>query len=394
MRDMLYCLQVFAFLLLGVDHVQGYRQIVRPKEKLTTSEEVKPWYRTIYSTQVEVVTPTVVAGVTFSAKPLATPDPLQPWISLNKEGEPKTVKPEIKNGRTKRGTPDYSTYFQTVSTRTFSYEDLKAHNMDPNDVHEEEVFIDEDKTYVSLNPVIRCTPKLYFNKGASGDITSEPFCFPRENVQWKVGKTYFVTWYTQFFRDEHSDKVVDKVRVHLSYVKEKANEQGFLKRDIPATFFSSDWVRNLEGVYPIEVMQDWLQDVFTRKIVVSVQPENVPDDEFDPLLNGVLLYIDQGSKVYKDTREQLALKDAGISNSRWYYVAITMPTVVIVALVLMYFFLFANSRYRDFSDVTRKAANRKRRVLGKVSELKKFKNIKNHKYSELPSFKTKPGKQS
>lgn len=383
----------FVVLLTGLSQVYAYRPNVRPKEKLTTSEEPNPWYRTIYGSKVEIVTPTVIAGVTFRAKPSPTPNPLQPWITLNKNGEPKTVKPEIKNGITKKGSPDYSTYFKVVSTRTLAYEDLKAHNMDPDEVHEEEVFSDEDDTYISLNPVIRCTPNRYFNKGTSGDIPSEPFCTPRENSQWKVGKTYFASWYTHFFKDEHSDEVIDEVRVHLSYVKERDEEKGFVKRDIPATFFTSEWLRNDEGMLPFEIQDEWLQGQRTRKVVLSVQPKNVPDEEFDPLEHGVLLFIDKGSKVYKNTKEEILLANAGFTNKHWLFVAITMPTVVVIALIVMYFFLYANNGYRDFSDITRKAMSKKHRVIGKVSEMKKYKNMKNHKYSELPSYNTKPDKQ-
>lgn len=377
--------------LMAISHVHGYKPNIRPQEKVTTSEEPEPWHRTIYGSVKEIVTPTVIAGVTFRAKPLPTSDPLQPWITLNNQGEPKTVKPGMKNGRIKKGSPDYSTYFKAVSTRTWSYEELQAHNMDPNEEHEETILIDEDDTYVSLNPVIRCTPQRYFKKGDSGDKSSAPFCTPREKVQWKVGKTYFATWYTHFFKDEHSDEVIDKVRVHLSYVKESEHSRGYAKRDMPATFFSSDWLRNDEGMLAIEVLDEWLQGARTRSVVLSVQPYNIPDDSFDPLENGVLIYIDQGSKVFKKTKEQLALEKAGISENHWLYVAITMPTAVVVALVLMYFFLYANGKNRDFSDITRKVNNKKRRVLGKVSEMKKFKHIKNRKYTELPTYK--PDKQ-
>lgn len=257
----------------------------------------------------------------------------------------------------------------------------------------EEEYIDEDDTYVSLNPIVRCTPNLYFNKGLAKDIRSEPFCTPYENSRWKVDKTYFVTWYTRFFTDENSGKVADKVRVHLSYVKENPVEKGNYKRDIPATFFSSEWIDNVNGLMPVEVRDEWLQDQFDRRIVVSVQPIYISDEDFDPLQYGILLYITKGSKVFKPTKEQLALDDAGITNDQWYYVALSIPTVVVVFFVFMYFFLYANGKNRDFTDVTRKALNKKRRVLGKFSEMKKFKNMKNHKYTELPSYK-KTSKQN
>lgn len=384
---------ILFFLASFCQYVHGARAVHRPKEKMTTSEEVKPWVRTIYGSLNEIVTPTVIAGVTFSAKPDPTPNLLQPWVSLKKDGTPQTIKPEIKKGRTQKQKPDYSTYFKTATMHTFSYEELKAVNMDPNDVHEEEEFVDEDDTYVSLNPIIRCTPDRYFSKGPAKDIPSEPFCTPRENSDWKVGKTYFVTWYTRFFEDENSDTVADKVRVHLSYVKEKSVEMGNHKRDISGTFFTSEWIDNVDGLLPIEIKEDWLQNTYERRIIVSVQPYNIPDEDFDPRLNGVLLYIRMGSKVYKPTKEQLALQDAGISDDKWYYIALSIPTVVVIFFVLMYFFLYANGKNRDFTDVTRKALNKKRRVLGKFSEMKKFKTMRNHKYTELPSYK-KTGKQN
>ncbi|CAR30749.1 hypothetical protein ZYGR_0P00510 [Zygosaccharomyces rouxii] len=396
MRSRFQILASFLLFLLHINWVNGYRPIVQPGEKLTTSEEPKPWYRTIYGDKVEIVTPTVVAGVTFSRKPLETPDPLEPWVSLNKNGIPKTIKPEIKNGRTKNGHPDYSTFFKEVHTKTLGYDDLKAENMDYGDVHEEEVFEDEDETYTSLNPIVRCTPKRYFNKGHSKNIPSEPFCTPHEDSIWNVGKTYFLTWYTHFFRDEHSNEVVERVRIHMAYIREKSNEKGVLKRDAPsATFFHSEWIKNADGVYPIEILHEWLQGVRTRKIVISVQPETVSDAEFDPLTHGVFVYLDEGSRVYKQTNKELALNDAGITDDKWYYVVVSIPTAVIVALVLMYFFIIANRRYSDFSEVTNKAWQKKHRVLGKVTDFKKYKNMKNRPYSELPMHnKGNPGKQS
>ncbi|AQZ11147.1 YKL077W [Zygosaccharomyces parabailii] len=391
----IYKIWAVVLLLAQGNDVLGYRPVVQPKQQLTTSEEPSPWYRTIYSDKVELVTPTVIAGVTFSRKPLETADPLEPWVSLDKQGSPKTINPEIKNGRTKKAHPDYSTYFKNVYTKTLGYEDLKAHNMDYGDTHEELTFEDEDDTYTSLNPLIRCTPQRYFNKGLTQNVPSDPFCTPHEDSMWHVGKTYFLTWYTHFFKDEHSNEVADRVRVHMAYVKEKANEKGMLKREPPsATFFKSEWIKNVDGVFPVEVLHEWLQGVRTRKVVISVQPEYVPDEEFDPLLYGVFVFLDEGSKVFKHTKEELALRDAGITDDKWYYVAISIPTMVILSLVLMYFFINANRSQRDFSDITNKTLKKKHRVLGKVADMKKFKSMKNRPYSELPTYnKGSSGKQ-
>lgn len=373
----------------------AYKNVHHPKEeKESTSEEPKEWFRTIYSTRVEIVKPTVIAGVTFSGKPKATADPLEPWVSLDKLGQPKTIRPEIKNGRTVRAVPDYSTYFQTAAVRTYSYEDLKAHNMDPNDKYEEEYFIPEDDTYTSLNPVMRCTPDSYFHKGLAKDISSEPFCTPRENVQWKVGHTFFATWYTRFFEEENSGKVAHMVRIHMSYVKESLSEKGMSKRDLHATFFSSEWVKNIDGIYAIKPHQDWLQGEYDRKIVLSVQPDYISDAEFNPLENGVVMHIIQGSKVAKTTKEDWVLIESGLQKEKWWYIALTMPTIAIIVFVILYFFLRANKGMRDFSDVTKVTLGKKHKVLGKFANMKKFKGMRNHKYTDLPSYNKNKGKQS
>ncbi|SCU83107.1 LAME_0C03994g1_1 [Lachancea meyersii CBS 8951] len=382
---------LYVLIWLGV--VDAYRNAVNPRPTTTTSEVIKPWRRTIYSTQVEVVTPTVIAGVTFSAKPAVTPDPLQPWVSLDKLGNPKTVKPEIKKGRTVRGTPDYSTYFQTLHVTTLTGDEIGAHNMDKDDILVEDVFEDEDKTYVSLNPIIRCTPQRYRNKGLAKDISSEPFCTPFENVEWKIDHTYFVTWYTKFFEDPETDKIAEKVRLHAFYVKEKAHEKGFKKRNLHGAFFSTEWVKNVDGLYPMEPTEEWLQDKYERRILIAIQPDYIEDEAFDPWANGILLHVIMGSRVFKNTKEQLALQDAGISDDTWYYVALTMPTMVVVACVAMYFFLHLNKTHRDIHDVRQFAVNQRRRVLGTFKTFNKYKKLKNRPYSELPTHSKKSSKQ-
>lgn len=84
--------------IINKDHAKHQAQ------KTSSSSSIKPpdpWYRTVDG-QVEIVRPTVIAGVTISAKPPKTTDPLQEWVSLDKTGKPKTIRPEIKNGRTKK----------------------------------------------------------------------------------------------------------------------------------------------------------------------------------------------------------------------------------------------------------------------------------------------------
>ncbi|CAR21540.1 Psg1p [Lachancea thermotolerans CBS 6340] len=387
--------QSIALLLLAwLSAVDARRNVIKPKETTTTSEIPKPWLRTIYSGQKEVVTPTVIAGVTFSAKPLATTNGLEPWISLDQFGSPKTKRPQIKGAKTKDARPDYSTYFKTVATRTLSYDELKAHNMEEDEVYEEEVFTDEDDTYVSLNPIIRCTPDRYFKKGPAGDISSEPFCTPKENKELKVDNTYFVSWYTKFFQKPDTDETIENVQLHLFYVKESIKDKGLKKRDLKAAFFSSGWLKNVDGIYPLELTADFLDGAYDRKVLLAIQPDNIRDDEFNPWEHYVLFRMIMGPRVAKTTKQQKALQDAGISDDTWYYVALSIPTVVVIACVAMYFFLYLNRSHRDIHNVKDFAINQRRRVLGKFKDFKKYKKINNRPYSELPTHTKKTGKQN
>ncbi|GME77111.1 unnamed protein product [Ambrosiozyma monospora] len=115
-----------------------YAQAQKEKLEGTKIEEApRPWLRTIYGTIPEVVTPTVIGGVTFSTKPPATTDGLEPWVTIKKDGTPKTIKPKLKNGQLKNGKPDVKNYFKEQSTIIYSQEQLKAHNLKPGETHEE-----------------------------------------------------------------------------------------------------------------------------------------------------------------------------------------------------------------------------------------------------------------
>ncbi|CCE65941.1 hypothetical protein TPHA_0N01600 [Tetrapisispora phaffii CBS 4417] len=382
--------------LLACEFAVAYKPVIEPKEKLTTTEQPKPWIRTIYESQVEIVTPTIIDGVTFSAKPETPENPLKPWVSLKNNGKAVTIKPELKNGITKKARPDYSTYFMDVTTKTYSYEDLKAHNMKEDEVHEEEIFIPEDGTYVNLNPIIRCVPDRYFEKGKAKNDKSAPFCTPHENNELKVDNTYFLTWYTRFFLDPNTNKYADKVKIHLTYVAEDPYEKGYHNKkrtdestEDGTTFFSSEWLDNVDGVFPLVPQVDWLAGTFERKIMISIQPNYITDADFSLFENGLFVYIIQGSRVFKQSKEQRELEQAGLHGKKWYYIAISIPSAVLVSVFCMYLFIRINKGYRDFSNVTAKALKKKHRVIGNISEMSKYKNLKNRKYSELPTYSTR-----
>lgn len=354
-----------------------YQKVRLPTTTSSTSSETpKPWIRTIYSTVREIVTPTVIRGVTFSAKPPENTDDPLPWVSLNKFGSPVTVKPKIKNGRTEKASPDYSTYFKTATTHVYNYEELQAHNMAPDQVHEEIEFIDEDKTYVSLNPLIRCTPNRYTKQGLARDRDTAPFCTPHSGVELVMGKTYFITWYTKYFPSD-----VQKVRLHFTYVKESAISKG-MKRDIDRAFHTTEWIDNLHGFYAFEIDEEWFNGKPIVQVGMTIQPDNVDDDDFDLFENATVFKLALGNKVARKTKEQKALEDQGITSDSWYYVAMSIPLAVTVSGLLMYVFIQLTKKDRDFTETRYRAWKAQHKVLGKFRPSKK-----NKKYSELPTMK-------
>lgn len=377
----------------------------------TTDDGPSPWLRTIYSNKKEIVTPTVIAGVTFSAKPPATTDGLEPWISLKKDGSPKTIKPKMKNGKIQNKSPDYNTWFQTPVTRTYTKEELQAHNQEDDQIFEHVEYLPEDLTYKMLNPIIRCTPEFYKKKGMAKDKSSEPFCFPSDNSNWKADKTYFVTWYHRFFDDE-----VKNVRLHLSYVRESLRQKG-LKRDEVMnltvsvdkyskrssvmekgglldgkSFFVSDWVAKDEGLLPITVDPEWIGDDFYRKILISLQPDTVDDEEFDRMKNFVVVEIAKGAKVAKghledikkqEERERLKAElgddyvvEEGIDYEK-YMVMMSLPLCVLVAAFGMYLFVLLNKRNTDLSFLKKVKFNHKKPKSRKYTELPQWEGPKN-----------------
>lgn len=397
-----------------------YKKLQDLKNGETTSEEPpKPWIRTIYTDKVEIVTPTIIAGVTISAKPPKTTDGLEPWISLNNDGSPKTINPKMKNGVIKNKSPDYSTWYQEVKTVTYSHEELRAHNMEEDEVFVEETLIPEDLTYRLLNPIVRCTPDLYKMKGMAKDISPEPFCFPRDNSRLYMDKTYFVTWYYKFF-----DKDVERVRLHLSYVKESLRQKGMKREDkepeekgfdekeyeekkqeivskrsvvmqkggqlTKNSFYVSEWLTKEEGILPITILPEWFQDgEYYHKVLISLQPDTMSDDEFDHLENYVVVEMAKKAKVakgsYLDLKEQDELNEMkaiygdsydieeGI-NFDTYITIVTLPTCVLVAAVLMYFLVVYNKRQYDLSFLKNVKFNKNKRRAGR------------NQYTELPQY--------
>lgn len=402
----------------------------------STSTEVNndllPWVRTIDLTTATIVTrvtPEIISLntkdlITISAKPTATLDQLnshlRPWVSINKDGTPKTIKPKLVNGHeVKNGgydLLDYSTYFMKETTKTFSYEEMgKPKGMDPDETEVEVVKELEDPLFEwDLNPIMRCFPGNFNkmnpknqivykqdknNKDAETNVqlTSEPFCAPKENTVWKMGKTYFTHWYYKFFFDSINEEYAEKVKIHLTYITESYKDQGMNKRELSEdqlSFWSSDWISNKQGYLPIYINETFLKNDFEEKILLTIQPDYMSDVEFHPLmteLNPVKLSIIRGTKIVKQNGDDLEFKHWGTEKQQSKYgkgktvleIIIIIPCVVLVAFICMFIFVKVNGKNRDFSFVKKL----------KGSKLKKNINLnrfKNHKYEELPMHDMKP----
>ncbi|CUM63623.1 uncharacterized protein PRCAT00001205001 [Priceomyces carsonii] len=361
---------------------KDYKKLMEEKNGNVEEEELpQAWVRVYSSTITEIVTPTVIASVTFSAKPPAQTNGLEPWVSLDKQGAPKTILPKMKGGHIKNASPTYGTWFATATTVTYNKEQLKAHNM--KDSFTERKMIPENPEDHELDPLIRCTPEGYSKKGLAKDVLTEPFCFPRDNVQWKKDKTYFVTWYSKFF-----EKDVKNVKLNLFYVKEGIKQKG-TKRDLSdlgkrsvvvekggkvlnKPFFSSGWIDKEKGYFPITVDEEWIgENEFYRKVLLSIEPDNVVNEEESYLKSYVVVEIQKGARVSKEHLQDLKKLEEKWRNQHLdydieegidyekYIVMLTMPLLVVVAGLGMYLFVHFNKRYIDLSHL------KKRKFAGK-----------------------------
>lgn len=357
-----------------------------------TLEVPGPWLRTIYGTVKEVVTPYAIGDIIF-ATPLPT-DPLQaslaPWITLKKDGSPKTVRPKMKDGTVANGFPTVGTHFATATTVLHAQEDLNAHNLKDGDQLEEVILMDEDTTYVSLSPIMRCTPDFFFKRGQAGMDLSEPFCFPHDHQKFRVGKTYFMTWYSRFFEN------AQKVRIHYAYITEKSqnlgkdksfkkrglggflnaeihdapvrgakaqlaqlDENSKLKGTVEGAFYSSDWVDNDMGFFPIEVQPEWLQGKYYKRVLMAIQPDTVSDEEFDIMSSSHLYGTFQFTEsVGKNNAELRKIRDRVGHDDDFYYIITAIPTIVAITAFCAYLFVIINKKTLDLSNIRKPKRSR------------------------------------
>lgn len=299
-----------------------FKRKVIPSKTSTSLSLPSPWLRTISSTVVQMVTPTIVGGVTFSAKPKNVDTPL-PWLSIQPNGFVKTIMPKVKDGITKNASPTYGNYFDIPVTSTISLGALFEEHKGTDKTHEEVNYIpDPNVADRRLNPIMRCTPDRYFKKKIiDTKVIQKPFCSPSHATNIIVGETHWITWYTRFFPN------AKKVRLHMAYI-EKGKNGHLKKRDElqEDAFFTTEWLDNLDGVYPLEITPDELLGAPMQNVILSIQPDYV-DDEDHSLVNGTeLVFRRYPLKQKKIKKLQLESQN----NDSALYVALTIPTVIVV----------------------------------------------------------------
>lgn len=307
------------------------RKTIAPKTT-TSAPPPRQWIRTRElptTTIVEIITPTVWEDVTFSASPRTNLKTPLPWLSLNKDGQIKTIFPKMKNGVTQNGHPEYGTWFDEAVTETVNLKTV-IDGVKEDTHHEQIKYVPEDSTDRELNPIIRCTPDRYFKKSRKDiKIPSEPFCTPREAANLILDEVYWISWYTKYYPD------ADKVRLHLAYIEKnkygKIGKRDTLeKRDSEDAFWSSEWLPNLDGVYPLRIVDEFFLDMQMQDVMLTLQPNTIDDEDFS-LVNGTYLKIFRRAiKSKKNTK--LRTEEDGDSNSI-LYVAMTIPTLMVVVFI-------------------------------------------------------------
>ena len=128
-----------------------------------------------------------------------------------------------------------------------------------------------------------------------------------------------------------------------------------------------------------------------RKVMLSLQPDNVSDEDFDPQANFIVIEIAKGAKVGKEHLLDLkkleekwdkadidGVYDEG-PNMEKYLIMMTMPTCVAIAGLLMYFFVMVNKKNTDLSHL------RPKRALGRLTNHRRIPFAKKKKQeTELP----------
>ena len=85
-------------------------------------------------------------------------------------------------------------------------------------------------------------------------------------------------------------------------IRNLIKDQKYLKWVVKSLIFifTSDWISNDQGYFPLYIDENWFGSEYWRKVLISIQPDNIPDEEFNVLQNSIVVEIWKGVKVSKD----------------------------------------------------------------------------------------------
>lgn len=177
------------------------------------------WTSTLANGALELVTMTIIDGVTISAPAPTTTDKSKPtpWVSVDGSGIPIAVTPTIltAGGSTVSTSPSPPTSYPT-----------------PN----------------AIPPVLRCFGDRVPASNTDGKSTNPPgypFCSPRNGTEMLVGETYWLTWDPTYWGANNDIKFV---KIYARYLPSKNNED---------QVFITDWISNADGYFPLTVLDDY-----------------------------------------------------------------------------------------------------------------------------------------
>ena len=85
-------------------------------------------------------------------------------------------------------------------------------------------------------------------------------------------------------------------------IRNLIKDQKYLKWVVKSLIFHFSLLIGFQMIKDISLYIDenWFGSEYWRKVLISIQPDNIPDEEFNVLQNSIVVEIWKGVKVSKD----------------------------------------------------------------------------------------------
>lgn len=241
------------------------------------------------------VTPTVIDGVTISASPVTST--ATPWVSLDSSGIPYAVTPTVSGESTISASP------------------TPSQNNYPDSI--------------GVPPVLRC-----FGDRVPAEDSSTPgypFCTAANGTEMVVGETYWITWDPTYWGS------TDITRIKLSLIS-------YPIRDDEPPIFTTEYVSNNNGYYPLEVLSNYRRSGTAGYVYLQITPLASPGttathvgSKTGPLLRIINSRSDAHTTITRvpsdngiDTTARST--SGGSSNAKVIAPAVVVPVIVVLAI--------------------------------------------------------------